>query len=94
MGKLITDNPLDHLDTPMWCVYGPDCFPTIICFKVSKYLHYTTIWGYSVYKRKPGFRTLGQDFETWDKQHKGKYFLRQEDAIAYLTKITTPKIKS
>jgi len=54
------------------------------------------IWGYSVYKRSPGFRTLGQSvnanqFGDWVGQNKAKFFLTQEEALKYLADLTTPK---
>lgn len=91
--KNIIANPHEYLDKPLWCVYGPDCFPTVFCFKLHDSGQYgITIWGYSVWKRQPGFRTLGQNLLKWDeKTNKPKYFTKQEDATAYLVKITTPK---
>ena len=50
----------------LWCIYGPNCFPTIFCCKI---LNHPTcgpmIWGYSVYEGEPGFRTLGENLERW-----------------------------
>jgi len=86
-------DPAEHLDTPLWVVYGPDCFPTMFCCKV---LNHPTcglvIWGYSVYRRQPGFRTLGQSLQVWRDDHeKPKFFARQDNALLHLAKITTPK---
>jgi hypothetical protein len=85
--------PTEHLDTPLWVVYGPDCFPTMFCCKV---LNHPTcglvIWGYSVYRRQPGFRTLGQGLQAWLEAHeKPKFFARQDGALQHLAKITTPR---
>jgi len=54
------------------------------------------IWGYSVYKRSPGFRTLGAAVESnqycdWVVKHNPKFFLTQEEALGYLKELTTPK---
>lgn len=88
-------DPAKHLDTPLWAVYGPDCFPTMFCCKVLN--HPTcglTIWGYSIYRREPGFRTLGQSLQVWrdDEGKRAKFFARQDDALMHLSKITTPRV--
>lgn len=87
----------NYTDRPLWCVYGPSCFPTLFCCKIklqdidiSEFDY--CIWGYSVYKRKPGFRTLGRAVKPWAKQNDAKFFLDQEDALAFLQKISTPKL--
>lgn len=86
------------LKTPIWCIYGPDCFPTIFCCMINEpYGGGRGIWGYSVYKRKPGFRTLGgtvgptQYSGDWIKDNNAKFFLNQSEALDYLKAITTPK---
>lgn len=85
-------DPLLFIDQPLWCVYGYDCFPSIICCKVSKAAGSPAIWGYSVWKRVPGFRTLGQDLDHFCSRHEmARFFNEQEKAIAYLAKITKPK---
>lgn len=82
----------EYFDVPLWAVYGPDCFPTMFCCKVLD--HDTcglTLWGYSIYRRQPGFRTLGVDLREWTAENKAKFFARQDDALAHLGKITTPR---
>lgn len=71
---------IDHNDTtyhgrPVWCVYGVECAPQIVCCKlVSKDQHQdTTMWGLSVYKGRPGFRTMGREVNTWMAEMKDKY---------------------
>jgi hypothetical protein len=83
---------------PLWLVYGINCFPSIICCKLESKLHgYTVIWGHSVYRRAPGFRTLGQNIETWMETERTLYsaeffdfYDTQEEALERLRKLTTP----
>ncbi len=93
-----------ELDTPYWCVYGSKYSPSILCFKLHfwktdlpsyKHLEAINIWGYSVYKRKPGFRTLGIKFDEWcnrDNSDK-KFFTSINTATDYIKSLVTPKIK-
>lgn len=89
-------NEIDPLDMqyhniPLWCVYGYECYPEIIACKLS-YNGAVNIWGYSVYKRQPGYRTLGQEVQKWMKLNLNvKFFDRQENAIMYISKLVTPK---
>lgn len=83
-------SPLDpeHAGKTFWCVYGPDSFPALICCRITG----GNIWGYSVWKRKPRFRTLGISLEAFGKQYeKPRFYVLQTDALARLAKITTPK---
>lgn len=84
---------------PLWVVYGPKCSPTFIAAKLRAYTEkhvllpigysgpVVCIWGYSVYKRVPGFRTLGISVTELEKPH---LFADQDEALAYLKKLTTP----
>ena len=82
-------SPLDpaHADKPLWCVYGPTCFPTMICCKIKS----GNIWGYSVYKRQPGFRTLGISLEAFGQHDNPKFYATQADAVARISSITWPR---
>lgn len=85
-------DPLLHIDEPMWAVYGADCFPSIICCKVLN--HPTcgpTIWGYSIYRRQAGFRTLGMTLSVWAQSNDAQFFDHQEKAHCYLRLLLTPK---
>lgn len=90
-------NPLietEHYEKPLWCVYGPNNFPTLICCKITKHpQHGLTIWGYSVWEGEPGFRTLGKRLDTWANEHDMVFFDDQDLALNYLKKLTTPKVK-
>lgn len=101
-------NSIDPKDikpgTPHWCVFGPSSFPKIICFTLhfwetndSKYKHLEgyNIWGYSVYRKKPGFRTIGKNFNDWirEQQLNGDmpvFFGNIDHATEYLKSILTP----
>lgn len=89
----------EFIDTPLWCIYGPECFPVIFCCKISDTVHETpspVIWGYSVYKEIPGFRTLGRHLTEWIEEVKNLFgtepifFNRQDEALTYLGKLTNP----
>lgn len=83
------------LDTPLWCVYGHECCPTVLSCAVfkSNYNGSINIWGYSVYKNSPGYRTLGQDLKVWcEKQNpRPVFFTDQDKALDYLKDLTMPK---
>lgn len=89
---------------PLWVVYGEKCFPQIICAKLRAYSAdfqlmpagvagaHVCIIGYSVYKGKPGFRTLGLEVGEWAKRSgfKPMFFDAQAEALEVLRKLTTP----
>lgn len=84
---------IDYRDKPLWCVYGPDSFPKMICCKISNASGRLTIWGYSVYRRSPGFRTLGLNLDEWATENNAVFFADQNHALGHLKKITWPRIK-
>jgi len=87
-------------DKPLWLIYGHDSFPSILCCKLNLKLHgYTVIWGYSIYRRSPGFRTLGQAVDTWINKGKSthgyslyEFYDNHDEAIERIRALTTPKI--
>jgi len=80
------------LNTPLWCVYGPDCFSTMFCCMINEVPGYgRNIWGYSIHKRSPGFRTLGRSVDDWMQDKNAKFFLTQDEAIQCMIALTTPK---
>lgn len=81
------------LDTPLWAVYGPDSFPTAVCVKIRNHPTGRAVWGYSVYRRSPGFRTLGQN-EEYTIQNNYRFFTEQAEMLAYLGKLLTPHPKA
>ena len=84
---------------PLWCVYGVNCFPSIICCTLKKsHDDKIIIWGFSIYKRSPGFRTLGVEVDAWIKRQKNdlgyelfEFYDVHEEAIERIRKLTTPK---
>lgn len=84
--------PANHLNTPLWCVYGYDSFPSIICCMINQTSPGSefAIWGYSVWKNAGGFRTLGVDALKWADAQNAHFFLEKEQAMAYLDKLVTP----
>jgi hypothetical protein len=88
----------DIHDKILWLVYGHNCFPQIVCCKVKPgHLGKPSIWGFSIYRRSPGFRTLGRDIALWIDELKEKYgysmfefYDNQEEALDRLRKLTTP----
>ncbi len=86
----------DHHGKPLWVVYGPDCFPSMICCKLTMNSGELTIWGFSRYRRQGGFRTLGISLSTWFERFAGKhdrtpeFYDAHEDALACIRKLTTP----
>ena len=86
----------------VWAVYGPECAPSIICATLRAYTSthgllpvgqpgaVVCIWGWSVYRRKGGFRTLGVDAEKWKAEHDATFYASQETALARLRHLTTP----
>lgn len=91
--------PEQHIGVPLWVVYGHNCFPSILCCRLRDDGRDIVIWGYSVYKRKPGFRTIGQILSTWREGNAEygksleKWFIKQEDAVAFINKLVTPSPK-
>lgn len=95
--KVDFNDPTCH-DKPLWVVYGVNCFPSIICCKLT--LHHkddVVIWGHSVYRRSPGFRTLGKSVITWINDYKQnfgydlfEFYDSQDEALDRIRKLTTP----
>lgn len=81
---------------------GPKCAPSILCFRLSRSAleenKIVNIWGYSVYKGVPGFRTLGVPFAKWIEEEteracgtSPRFYLSLDDALERLRKILTPE---
>lgn len=96
---LVDPNLSENQDRVLWCVHGTSSFPTIICCKIRAHAEYgPTIWGYSVYRRSPGFRTLGQNVNMWQQNLREKFgyilfefYDDHSEAITRITQLTTPK---
>lgn len=91
-------DPLDEAnhDKPLWLVYGHEAWPSFLCCKINLKRHgYPVIWGFSVYRRSPGFRTIGQDVRTWMQATTDRmgytlweFYDNQDEALARLKKLT------
>jgi hypothetical protein len=93
MKRAIDPRKGEYRDRPLWCVYGPECFPTMFCCSIN--LHPTcglTIWGYSVYQGEPGFRTLGRKLDKWAEDAEAVFFAEQAHALEHMARITTPEV--
>ena len=98
-GEIDPRDPKNH-GHPIWVTTGPACCPSIVCAQLLAYsaTHallpvgrsgpIVCIWGYSVYRRVPGFRTLGKSIEELDS---AIFWRDQFDALDYLRVITTPR---
>lgn len=93
--KAIDPNDPVNLNRTLWCVHGHKAHPAIHCLRIkaSQNMKGHFVWGYSVWKGEPGFRTLGVSVE---KFHENKdlhlYFPEKQDALEYLSIILDPKI--
>lgn len=90
---------------PLWVIFGAQEEPQIMCCKLLAYTKghvrldvgvrgpVVCIWGYSMWRRTPGFRTLGIDVEEWCARSPiGPYFYAdQARALEHLGRLTTPK---
>ena len=98
-------DPFDpqHWDKPLFVVYGSSAFPSLLCCKVLHRASYLDkdpcIWGFSIWRRSPGFRTLGIKLKTWvEREIDPRFYLSQEEAFEVLretfNKATpTPKVR-
>jgi hypothetical protein len=82
----------EYWNKPLWFVYGSEAWPMVLCAMIKNNAG-VNIWGYSVWKRQPGFRTLGQDAGAWINREDAVAFADQQHMLDYLKKITTPKVK-
>jgi hypothetical protein len=74
----------------LWGVYGPDCFPTVFACQMHNYeAGRRAVWGYSVYKGEPGFRTLGVG-ASWATQHDLRLFRTRDEAFDYIAALFPP----
>ena len=99
MSGPVTVDPLDpaNHDRPLWIVYGTSsAWPSLLLAKILACPDQSVnIWGYSVCRRVPGYRTLGIPVSEWRARYEyGPFFYdTQEAALAHLATLTTPKAK-
>lgn len=96
--KKVPDHAVDPLDPqnhhiPLWAVYGVSIYwPQVLCCRIRLNEGFPHIWGYSVWKRQPGFRTLGIPVKTFmAREGFCFFFASQTRMLEYVEKITTPK---
>jgi hypothetical protein len=73
--------------------------PTILCCRIEGLLHNEPIiWGYSVYRGEPGFRTLGRNVLDWMEERKishgwtlWEFYDDLDQAFMRLRELTTPE---
>ena len=83
----------EYWNIPLWCVHGHKSHPSIHCLMIVSCRDGSiNVWGYSVYKRAPGFRTLGMSLEAFAKDKTiCYYFSTKQAALDYLSDILEPK---
>ncbi|AFU88252.1 hypothetical protein CcrColossus_gp382 [Caulobacter phage CcrColossus] len=78
------------LDVPLWAVYGSDCFPTVFACIVKDYPGSPgtgrALWGWSIYRNKGAFRTLGVGIE-WCEKHNVRIFRSRQEAFDYIASL-------
>lgn len=83
------------LDVDLWGVYGPDSFPTVfLCRVKDRPTCGRVVWGFSVWKRQPGFRTLGVG-DIWATEKDLRFFTSQAAAFAHVSalfKVAPPHV--
>ena len=80
-------------DVVLWMVHGSEFSPSLMAVRIRDYPDSSrAVWGYSVYRRQPGFRTLGVG-SSWTDEHSARFFVLQAEALAHLGKLTTPLCK-
>jgi hypothetical protein len=78
------DAPLRQM---LWAVTGPGCFPNVFACHLNTIRNGDDaryIWGFSVHKGKPGFRTLGQN-KAWADENSLLLFSTVGAAFAHIT---------
>lgn len=84
MAKPTPIDPFDqqHWNKPLFVVYGSTGFPQMLCCKVRLNEGVPTIWGFSIWRRTPGFRTLGTHLDSWaTRELNPRFYLSQEEAF-------------
>lgn len=91
-------DPRKNLYVPLWVVYGISPYhPEIraVCLNET-YGGKTTLWGYSVYGNKAGYRTDGVSIDEWIERNTSEkmapvFFNYQANALDYMRRLTEPK---
>ena len=76
-------DPTKQIDKPLWVVSGPSCFPQLTLVTIKN--HPTcglTVWGWSIYRRCRGFRTIGLSLSAYIGQNENaKFYLNRQHAF-------------
>ena len=99
-------NDLKHYSRPLWCVFVHSFEPSIIpcilrAYSVQHVLlppgqpGRVVVWGYSIWRRKPGYRTYGVSLLEFSKRHslEPMFFDSQDEAIEQIRKLTTVSVR-
>lgn len=79
------------MDTPLWVVCGYESFPQVFPCIIRSNKDGPVIWGYSIWKRNGGYRTLGIHAAEFVVRHDICFFFRsQELALEYVGQLITP----
>ena len=102
----IDPNDPRHHNRPLWCVFGHSFEPSVIPCILRAYnaQHVllspgqhgrVVVWGYSVWRRKPGYRTYGVSLLEFSKRHSIEplFFDSQDEAIEQIRKFTTVPVR-
>ena len=88
-------------DRTLWLVYGVECNPQIVCCKIKTHDGQAHIWGFSMYKGVPCFRTMGHHLAGWmNRMGKSQgwdmfeFYADQEAALERLQQLTDPVYQS
>jgi hypothetical protein len=95
-------DPVNH-GKPLWIVYGEKYAPQLLCAKLLAYSSThellpvgtqgpnVCIWGFSYYKGKPGFRTIGSDAMEWlERFPDPRFYDLQGEALEHIRLLTSP----
>lgn len=78
----------------LWGVYGPDSFPSVFACKILDHPEQgRVLWGFSIYRRSPGFRTLGVS-SLWAEQHGLHLFQTQAAAFSFIAGLFAKAVQS
>lgn len=90
---MIDPTDKQNCKTPLWCVYGHKAFPSIIACIIRDHGQYgLAVWGYSEYRRSPGYRTLGQEISKFIANNDMcEFYSSHDEALTRIKELTTPK---
>jgi len=90
-------DPYQNTYKPLWVVYGiSPAYPQMRSLCLNEIHGTVNIWGYSVYQRKPGYRTDGIALCVWIERNRGKdmeplFFDSLPNALDYMRQLMEPR---